>query len=229
MAQRPLIAQQTPNFAPTVALQLLARLVELGLSGLTAIELPPCVKPRQSGGNLMHRLLGVHRLIEERLCLAPGPPGSPRDPTWITPLPLVPVNLGIGLTRRVELPLGLLPLPLYDAFELALGVKHVKTHRHCLARDGLGSLALRAAGGIRQLHPALKPLAPIGDDVLQTRPISNHLAPPLPGTIRTPLARHPRHTVGFYRHQHRHAMEEDFIETEHPHSRLTGQIEYHQQ
>jgi len=37
MAQRPLIAQQALDFAP-VTLQLLTRLVKLGLSGLTAIE-----------------------------------------------------------------------------------------------------------------------------------------------------------------------------------------------
>jgi len=36
MAQRPLIAQQALDFAPTGALQLLARRVELGLRGLTA-------------------------------------------------------------------------------------------------------------------------------------------------------------------------------------------------
>src|SRR2546428_5284682 len=107
MAQRPLIAQQALDFAPTVALQLLARLVELGLSGLTAIEPTPCIKPRQSGFNLLHRLLGVHRLVEEPLYLAPGPPGNPRDPARITSLPLVPFHLGIGLTRRVELPLSL--------------------------------------------------------------------------------------------------------------------------
>jgi hypothetical protein len=40
MAQHPIIAQQAIDFAPTVALQLLARLVELGLSGVTAIESP---------------------------------------------------------------------------------------------------------------------------------------------------------------------------------------------
>jgi hypothetical protein len=47
-----------------------------------------------------------------------------------------------------------------------------KAHRHCLTGDGLGSLALRASGGIGQLHPALESLAPSGDDVLQTRPDS---------------------------------------------------------
>jgi hypothetical protein len=56
--------------------------------------------------------LGVHRLIEEGLSLAPGSPGNPRDPAWITPLSLVPFHLGIGLTRRVELTLGVLPLTL---------------------------------------------------------------------------------------------------------------------
>src|SRR5438067_11867917 len=109
MAQRPIIAQQALDFAPTVALKLLARLVELGLRSLTAIEPTPCIKPRQSGFNLMHRLLGVHRLVEEHLCLAPSPPSNPRDPTRITSLPLVPCHLGIGLTRRVELPLGVFP------------------------------------------------------------------------------------------------------------------------
>jgi hypothetical protein len=115
-------------------------------------------------------------------------------------LPLVPFHLGIGLTRRVELPLGSLPLTLYDAFELALGVKYIKAHRHCRAGDGLGSLALRASGCIRQLHPALKPLASIGNDVLQARPVGDHIALALPAAIRPPLARYPRHAVGFNRH-----------------------------
>src|ERR687887_165866 len=112
MAQRPLIVQQALDFAPTVALQLLARLVELGLSGLTAREPPLGIKPCQSGGNLMHGLLGLPRLIAEPLCLAPGPSSHTRDTARITPLPLVPCHLGIGLTRHVELPLGLFPLPL---------------------------------------------------------------------------------------------------------------------
>src|SRR5215831_4902839 len=100
MAQRSLIAQQALDFAPTVALQLLARLVELGLSSLTAIEPPLCIKPCQSSGNLMHGLLGVPRLITEPLCLAPSPPSNTRDPARITPLPLIPFHLGSGLTRR---------------------------------------------------------------------------------------------------------------------------------
>src|SRR5215510_11658414 len=107
----------------------------------------------------------MHRLIEEPLCLAPGPPGSTRDPARLTPLPPVSCHLGIGLTRRVELPLSVFPLPLDDAFEFALGVKHVQAHRHGLTGDGLGSLALWASGCIRQLYPTLKPLAPISDDV----------------------------------------------------------------
>src|SRR4030095_10411288 len=193
MAQRPLIAQQAPDFAPTGSLQLLARRVELGLCGLTAIELPLCIKPRQSGGNLLHGLLGVPCLIAEPLGLAPRPPSHPRDSARITPLPLVPFHLGIGLTRGFELPLGVFPLPLSDTFEFAVGVKHVKTHRHYRAGDGLGHLALRASGGIRELHPALKPLAPLGDDVLQARPAGDPLAPTLPAAVRTPLTRHPSH------------------------------------
>src|SRR5437879_11837074 len=141
----------------------------------------------------MHRLLGVHRLIEEHLCLVPGPSGNTRDSARITPLPLVPFHLGIGLTRRVELSLGLFPLPLYDAFEFALGVKYIKTHRHCLPGNGLGSLALRASVCVTRHHPARKPLAPIGDDVLQARPVGYHRAPTLPTAIRSPLARHPPH------------------------------------
>ena len=116
---------------------------------------------------------------------------------------------------------------LQDTFEFALGVKHVKAHGHCLTGDGLGRLALRASSGICQLHSALKSLAPIGDDVLQARPVGDHLAPALPATIWTPLACHPRHAVRFDRHQNRRTVQEDFVETEHPHARLTGQIEYH--
>lgn len=112
MAQRPLIAQQTLDFAPTVTLKPLARLVELGLSRLTALEPTRCLKPGQSRGNLMHCFLGVSRLISEPLCLTPSPPSYTRDSTRLTPLPPVPCHLGLGLTRRVELPLGLLPLPL---------------------------------------------------------------------------------------------------------------------
>ena len=110
MAQRPLITQQALDFAPTVALQLLARLVELGLRGLPAIESTRCIKPCQSGGNLVPGLFGVSRLIEEPLCLVPSPSSHTRDSARIPPLPLVPFHLGIGLTRRVELPPGVFPL-----------------------------------------------------------------------------------------------------------------------
>ena len=67
MAQRPLIAQQALDFAPTSAVQLLARLVELGLSRLTARERPLCLTPGQSGCNLLPGRLSVHRLIEPKL------------------------------------------------------------------------------------------------------------------------------------------------------------------
>ena len=40
MVQCPLIAQQALDFAPTIAVQLPARLVECGLRGLPAIESP---------------------------------------------------------------------------------------------------------------------------------------------------------------------------------------------
>src|SRR5215813_15276172 len=139
----------------------------------------------------MHGLLGVPRLIDEPFCLAPRPPSHARDPARITPLPPVPCHLGIGLTRRFELLLGLLPLPLYDAFEFASGVKYIKAHGHCRAGDGLRSLVLSASGGIHQLHPALKPLASIGDDVLQVWPVGEHPAPALPAAVWSPLARHP--------------------------------------
>src|SRR5215813_719685 len=170
----------------------------------------------------MHGLLGVPRLIAEPLCLAPSPPSHTRDAARITPLPFVPFNFGVSLTRRFELPLGVFPLLLYNAFEFTLGVKHVKAHRYGLPGDGLGSLARRAWGCIRQLHPAFKPLAPIGDDVLQARPVDEHLAPTLPATVWSPLACHPRHAVRFDRHQHRRAMQEDFVETEHAHAHLPG-------
>src|SRR5215813_1019775 len=106
MAQRPL------DFAPTVTVKPLARLVELGLRSLTAIEPTRCIKPGQSRCNLLHCFLGVPRLIEEPLCLTPSPPRNTRDAARLTPLPPVPCHLGIGLTRRVELPLGVFPLPL---------------------------------------------------------------------------------------------------------------------
>jgi hypothetical protein len=111
MVQGALITQQALAFAPTGAWQLLAHLVEFGLRGLTAIELPLCIKPCQSGGNLMDGLLGVPRLIAEPLCLTPRSPSNSRAPTRITPLPLIPFHLGIGLTGHFELPLGLCPLP----------------------------------------------------------------------------------------------------------------------
>src|SRR5262249_24574715 len=157
--------------APTVALQRLARLVEVGLRGLAALEPPLGIKPCQGSGKLLHGLLGVPRLIAEPLCLAPRPPRNPPDPARITPLPPVPFPPGLGLTRRVELPLGSFPLPLYDACEFALGVNYIKAHRHGRPGAGLGSLALSASGCMRQIHPALKPLASIGEAVLQARPV----------------------------------------------------------
>ena len=101
-----------PEHTPNRCLQLLARLVEVGLSSLMAIEPTLGIKPRQSGGNLLHGLLGVPRLLADPLCLASGPPSNPRDPARITPLPLVPFHLGIRLTRRFALPLGVFPLTL---------------------------------------------------------------------------------------------------------------------
>src|SRR4029453_17992822 len=59
MTQCPLITQQALDFAPTVAWQLLARLVELGLRGLTAIKPPLGIEPLQSGGHLVGGLLGL--------------------------------------------------------------------------------------------------------------------------------------------------------------------------
>jgi hypothetical protein len=222
MTQRPLLAQQALAFAPTVAVKPLARFVELCLSGLTAIALPLGIQPCQSGGKLRHRLLGMPRLLDAPLCLAPGAPSDTRDSARITPLPLLPSNRGIGLTRRVALPRGVFPLTREDAFAFTWGVQHGKAPRSGLLGDGLGRLALRASGGMRQLHPALTPLAPIGDDVLQTRPGGDHRAPPFPAAIWSPLARPPGHAVWLDRHQHRRAMQEDCVEAEHLHARQPG-------
>ena len=112
MMQRPLSAQQALDFAPTGAWQRLARRVALGLSRVAALEAPPGINPCQRGSKLRPRLVGMHRLRAEPLCRAPGPPGSTRDPTRLTPLPPVSFPLGLGLTRRVALPLRVLPLPL---------------------------------------------------------------------------------------------------------------------
>jgi len=71
----------------------------------------------------MDGLLGVPRLIDEPLCLAPGPPSHPRDPARITPLPLVPFHLGIGLARRVS----------------TAAVGHVRVHVWCETRPGPSS------------------------------------------------------------------------------------------
>src|SRR6266568_4361645 len=106
MAQRPRSAPQALPLAPTVALPLLARLVALGLRGLTTREPPPGLKPRQRGVHRRHRLWGVHRLVAEHLCRAPSPPSNTRDSARIPPRPLVPCHLSLGLTRRVALPRG---------------------------------------------------------------------------------------------------------------------------
>src|SRR5437870_13203838 len=98
MAQRPLIAQQAFHYAPTVALQLLARLVELGLRGLTAIEPPLRIKPRQRSNNQMHLPGSLQRLTEEHRCLMPGAPAHTRDAARLTPLLLPPCHLPLGLS-----------------------------------------------------------------------------------------------------------------------------------
>ena len=169
MAQCPLIAQQ--------ALDLLQ---QAPWSCWLASSSWACAVCRQQGRPSNHderrqsaaRPLG--RSPPDRRASALRQASNTRDSARITPLPLVPFHLGIGLTRRVELPLGVFPLPLYDAFEFTLGMKHVQAHRHCLG-DG-PSLALRASGCIRQLHPAFKPLASIGYDVFQARPVGDHVA-----------------------------------------------------
>ena len=143
-------------------------------------------------------------------------------------LPLVPFHLGIGLTRRVEWPLGVFPLPLYDAFEFTLGMQHVQAHRHCLLGDGPSSLARRASGGFASFTPRSSPWPPSamtcsrhGQRVI-TSPNSPHGDPDPVGPPSTPCC-----GVRLPSKQARDVGR--FLETEHPHASLTGQIEHHQQ
>ena len=175
--------------------------------------------------DLFHRLVRLDRLIEERFSFAPGPPRCPRHPSCIPPAPLGLGHLGIGLTRRLELTLCSLLYPPQGPLQLPLGVKDVEAHRDRHWRDALGLLRQGRAGFIGQLHPPLKPRAPIGNDVLQARPMLHHLAPTLPAAIRAPLPRHPHQAIRFDPHQNGLAMKEDFVETQHEDSRLTGPVE----
>src|SRR5438093_12432912 len=165
MTQRPGITKPPLGLAPALILKRCHRLVALRLSRLSALESPPGITPRQRCLDLVHRLVRVDRLIEERFGCAPGPPRCPRHPSCIPPAPLGLGHLGIGLARRLALTLGSLLYPPQGPLQLPLGVKDVEAHRDRHWRDALGLLSQGRAGFIGQLPPPLTPRAPIGTDV----------------------------------------------------------------
>ena len=83
MTQRPRILQHPFGFTPAFALKLLDRLVELLLSLLSTVEMTRGIKPPQRLFDLLHRLLGLHRLIKKPLGLAPGATRMARHPSRI--------------------------------------------------------------------------------------------------------------------------------------------------
>ena len=80
----------------------------------------------------------------------------------------------------------------------------------------LGRLRLTARF-IGQFHASLKPLAPIGNDMLEVRPRFDDLTPALTTTIWTTLSRQPRQADGLNTHQNGLAMKEDFVQTQDQH------------
>jgi hypothetical protein len=90
------------------------------------------VKPQQRRLDLLHRVFRLHRFIEKPFRLRQARPAAPAtlghpDRDAYTG------HLGVGLTRRLQLTLGLLPLSPQHAFKLALAMKHVKAHGDRLA------------------------------------------------------------------------------------------------
>src|SRR5499427_10700386 len=103
-------------------------------------------------------------------------------------------------------------------------MKDIETHGDRGRRRCLGRLSLTASG-IGQCDSSFKPLAPIGNDMLEMRPRFDDLTPALAATIRTALSRQPRQAQGFKAHQDGLAMKKDFVQTQHQHPALASPIE----
>src|SRR5712691_5033768 len=218
MTQGPLILQQPPHLAPRGAAELFACLLQLPLSLTTAQEMARRVKPPQSRLRLLHGLFRLHRLIETPLRLAPGPTRTARHPSGITTATRLLCHLGIGLTRHLQLALGLVPLTLQHALKLALGMQHVQAHRDRRAWLRVSFLRLGLTPLIDSLHPLLETRAAIGNDVLKVGPLRHHLTPTRSRAVRPSLPRSPSQTHRLDGHQNRFTMKKDCIQApcQHP-------------
>src|SRR5437879_12243885 len=123
---------------------------------------------------------GLHRLIEQPLGLAPGPPRLRCDASFIAATLCALLHFVVGLSSGLDLMLDLLPLTVHDTLEFTLGMKHVEPH---LDRYRWG---------------VLLPLPRIGDDTLHTGPVPQYLTPAFPRAIWPALPRNPRHTAQRY-------------------------------
>src|SRR6476659_11137742 len=128
MTQRPRIAQHPFCLLPAVTLKSLHRLVELRLSWLASIKMPGGLKPPQCLFDLLHRLLGLHRLIKKPLGLSPGATRMARPPSRVLPAPLGLLPFRLRFDRRLTLTLHAVPPVLYDPPDLPLGVKNIEPH-----------------------------------------------------------------------------------------------------
>ena len=132
-------------------------------------------------------------------------------------------------TGPVQVTFGLPPLALQDTLEFMLGMKYVESHLDRHRRGSLLALACSRPRLVDQLHAPFQARACIRNDTLNTWPMGQERTPTCPRAVRAALSRHPRHTVGFHRHEDGLTMEKDFIQAQHQHPPLTALIEYRQQ
>ena len=158
MIERPRIAQHPFGFLPAVTLKLLHRLVELRLRLIASVEMTRGIEPPQRLFDLLHRLLGLHRLITKPLGLSPGAPRMACHPAGIS----------LCLVACSSFP-SALPPPRSDARRGSItAVKPARPHAECESIEThgdrgkwlcLGRLRLTACF-IGQFHASLKPRPP---------------------------------------------------------------------
>jgi hypothetical protein len=109
MTQRSGILQHPLRFTPGFTLELLTRLVELGLRSLSTIEMTESIKPPERLLDLLQRLLDLHRFIKKPLGFSPGATRMARHPSGVLPAPRGLRQLRLRFNRRLDLTLDSVP------------------------------------------------------------------------------------------------------------------------
>jgi hypothetical protein len=109
MTQRSGILQHPLRFTPGFTLELLTRLVELGLRSLSTIEMTESIKPPERLFDLLHCLLDLHRFIKKPLGFSPGATRMARHPSRVLPASLGLLQLRSRFERRLDLTLDSVP------------------------------------------------------------------------------------------------------------------------